>query len=565
MNKEGSEHRTLVQTRDFIRSIIDDDIKTGKNDGKVVTRFPPEPNGCLHIGHAKAICLNFGIAEEFGGTCNLRFDDTNPAREEEEYVGSIKEDIKWLGFGWGNRTHYASDYFEKLCEFAVDLIRKGRAYVDSLSADEIRQYRGTLNETGRESPYRNRSVEENLELFDKMRTGKFAEHTHVLRAKIDMAHGNMNMRDPVMFRILETPHYHTGERWYVYPTYDWAHGQSDSIEGITHSLCTLEFEDHRPLYNWFLDQLGIYRPQQIEFARLSLSYTVLSKRMLTELVNEGHVSGWDDPRMPTIAGLRRRGYTPGSIKSFCERVGITKNDSVIDFSLLEHSIREYLNKKALRVMGVLDPLKVVIVNYPADREEEVEAVNNPEDPDDGIRLLPFSREIYIDRDDFMEDPPKKYFRLFPGSEVRLRYAYYIKCVDLIKDDRTGEIKEVHCTYDPETKGGRSSDGRKVRGTIHWVSAKHAITAEIRLYDRLFTAADPVHDPNRDYRELLNPDSVRVISNALLEPGLADAKAGVNYQFERKGYFILDPKDGSDDKRVFNRTVTLRDSWVKMIR
>ncbi len=565
MNREGSEHRTLVQTRDFIRSIIDDDIKTGKNNGKVVTRFPPEPNGCLHIGHAKAICLNFGIAEEFGGTCNLRFDDTNPAREEEKYIGSIKEDIRWLGFDWGNRTHYASDYFGKLCEFAVDLIRKGRAYVDSLSADEIRQYRGTLNETGRESPYRNRSVEENLDLFDKMRTGKFAEHTHVLRAKIDMSHGNMNMRDPVMFRILETPHYHTGERWYVYPTYDWAHGQSDSIEGITHSLCTLEFEDHRPLYNWFLDQLGIYRPQQIEFARLSLSYTVLSKRMLTELVNEGHVSGWDDPRMPTIAGLKRRGYTPGAIKSFCERVGITKNDSVIDFSLLEHSIRDDLNKKALRVMGVLDPLKVVIVNYPADREEEVEAVNNPEDPDDGVRLLPFSREIYIDRDDFMEDPPKKYFRLYLGNEVRLRYAYYIKCVDLIKDDRTGEIKEVHCTYDPETKGGRSSDGRKVRGTIHWVSAKHAITAEIRLYDRLFTSADPAHDPNRDYRELLNPDSVRVISNALLEPGLADAKEGVNYQFERKGYFILDPKDSSDDKRVFNRTVTLRDSWVKMIR
>lgn len=565
MNREESEPRTLVQTRDFIRSIIDDDIKTGKNDGKVVTRFPPEPNGYLHIGHAKAICLNFGIAEEFEGICHLRFDDTNPAREEEEYVESIKEDIRWLGFDWGDKLYYASDYFGKLCEFAVDLIKKGRAYVDSLSADEIKEYRGTLNETGRESPYRNRSVEENLDLFDKMKTGKFAEHTHVLRAKIDMANGNMNMRDPVMFRILETPHYHTGKKWYVYPTYDWAHGQSDSIEGITHSVCTLEFEDHRPLYNWFLDQLGIYHPQQIEFARLSLSYTVLSKRMLTELVDENHVSGWDDPRMPTIAGLKRRGYTPESIKSFCERVGITKNDSMIDFSLLEHSIRDDLNKKALRVMGVLDPLKVVIVNYPADREEEVEAVNNPENPDDGSRLLPFGRELYIDRDDFMENPPKKYFRLFPGGEVRLRYAYYIKCVDFIKDDKTGEIKEVHCTYDPETKGGKSSDGRKVKGTIHWVSSKHAITAEIRLYDRLFTVADPAHEPNRDYREFLNPDSVRIINNALLEPGLADAKAGVNYQFERKGYFILDSKDSSDNKRVFNRTVTLRDSWAKIIK
>lgn len=563
MNREESEPRTLVQTRDFIRSIIDDDIKIEKNNGKVVTRFPPEPNGYLHIGHAKAICLNFGIAEEFEGTCHLRFDDTNPARENEEYVESIKEDIRWLGFDWGDKFYYASDYFGKLCEFAVDLIKKGRAYVDSLSADEIRKYRGTLNEVGRKSPYRNRSVEENLDLFDKMKTGKFAEHTHVLRAKIDMAHGNMNMRDPVMFRILETPHYHTGEKWYMYPTYDWAHGQSDSIEGITHSLCTLEFEDHRPLYNWFLDQLGIYHPQQIEFARLSLSYTVLSKRMLTELVNKNHVSGWDDPRMPTIAGLKRRGYTPESIKNFCERVGVTKNDSMIDFSLLEHSIRDDLNKKALRVMGVLDPLKVVIVNYPADCEEEIEAVNNPENPDDGSRLLPFGRELYIDRDDFMENPPKKYFRLSPGGEVRLRYAYYIKCVDFIKDDKTGEIKEVHCIYDPDTKGGKSSDGRKVKGTIHWVSSKHAITAELRLYDRLFTVVDPVHDTNQDYRELLNPDSVKVINNALLEPGLADAKAGVNYQFERKGYFILDSKDSSDNKRVFNRTVTIRDSWAKI--
>lgn len=553
----------LRENLDFVRSAVDDDVKKNKNGGRVITRFPPEPNGYLHIGHAKAICLNFGIAKEFGGRCNLRFDDTNPAKEQEEYAESIKEDIRWLGFDWGDRVYHASDYFEELCEFAVSLIKEGKAYVDSLSAEEIREYRGTLSKPGKDSPYRNRPVEENLELFDKMKAGEFAEHTHVLRAKIDMAHGNMNMRDPVMFRILEAPHYHTGGKWYVYPTYDWAHGQSDSIEGVTHSLCTLEFEDHRPLYDWFLDQLGIHHPQQIEFARLSLSYTVLSKRMLTELVSENHVSGWDDPRMPTIAGLRRRGYTPGSIRNFCEQVGVTKNDSIIDVSLLEHSIRDDLNKKALRVMGVLEPLKVVIVNYPADKEEEVEAVNNPENPDDGSRLLPFGRELYIERDDFMEDPPKKYFRLFPGGEVRLRYAYYVKCVDFVKDDKTGEIKEVHCTYDPETKGGKSPDGRKVRGTVHWVYAKRAVKAQLRLYDRLFTVADPACDHGQKYKEFLNPGSVTVISDALLEQGLADAQAGVNYQFERKGYFVLDPKDSSDDKLVFNRTVTLRDSWAKM--
>lgn len=556
---------TLRENLDFVRAIIDDDVKKNRIGGRVITRFPPEPNGYLHIGHAKAVCLNFGIAQEFGGRCNLRFDDTNPAKEQMEYAESIKEDIRWLGFDWGDRAYHASDYFEELCGFAVSLIKEGKAYVDSLSAEEIREYRGTLSKPGKDSPYRNRPVEENLELFDKMKAGEFAEHTHVLRAKIDMAHGNMNMRDPVMFRILEAPHYHTGGKWYVYPTYDWAHGQSDSIEGVTHSLCTLEFEDHRPLYDWFLDQLGIHHPQQIEFARLSLSYTVLSKRMLTELVSEDHVSGWDDPRMPTIAGLRRRGYTPESIRNFCEQVGVTKHDSIIDVSLLEHSIRDDLNRKALRVMGVLDPLKVVIVNYPADQKEEIEAVNNPENPDDGSRLLPFGRELYIERDDFMEDPPKKYFRLFPGGEVRLRYAYYVKCVDFVKDDKTGKIKEVHCTYDPQTRGGSSPDGRKVKGTVHWVCAKSAVKAQLRLYDRLFTVVDPACDHGQKYKEFLNPGSVTVINDALLEQGLAGARAGVNYQFERKGYFVLDPKDSSGNKLVFNRTVTLRDSWAKMIR
>jgi len=547
---------------DFIHEIIKEDLRINKNNGKVVTRFPPEPNGYLHIGHAKAICLNFGIADEFNGICNLRFDDTNPSKENEEYVESIKQDIKWLGFDWDDRLYFTSDYFGKLYEYAISFIEKGIAYVDSLSMEEIREYRGTLNKPGKDSPYKNRSVEENLEMFEKMKNGDFPEHSHVLRAKIDMASGNMNMRDPVMFRILDTPHYHTGEKWHIYPMYDWAHGQSDSIEGITHSLCTLEFEEHRPLYDWFLEQLGIHHPQQIEFARLNLTYTVLSKRKLIELVDNEYVSGWDDPRMPTLVGFKRRGYTPEAIKIFCSEIGVTKHESHIDISLLEHSLRDDLNKKALRAMAVLDPVKVIITNYPDDLEDEIEAINNPENPDDGTRMVPFSKELFIEKDDFMEDPPKKYFRLSPGSEVRLRYAYYITCTGYDKDESTGEVKEIYCTYDPETKGGQSPDGRKVKGTIHWVSAKHAINSELRLYERLFTVEDPSHTDDKDYKEYLNPDSLEINNNALLEPSLQSAKEGVNYQFERKGYFIIDSKDSSDSKLVFNRTVTLRDSWAK---
>jgi glutaminyl-tRNA synthetase len=548
--------------KDFIHEIIREDLKNNKNDGKVVTRFPPEPNGYLHIGHAKSICLNFGIAGDFTGLCNLRFDDTNPSKENEEYVESIKQDIKWLGFDWDERLYFTSDYFGKLYEYAIEFINKGIAYVDSLSMNEIREYRGTLSKPGKDSPFKNRSIEENLDLFEKMKKGDLPEHSNVLRAKIDMTSGNMNMRDPVMFRILDTPHYHTGEKWHIYPMYDWAHGQSDSIEGVTHSICTLEFEEHRPLYDWFIEQLGIHHPQQIEFARLNLSYTVLSKRILKELVENNYVSGWDDPRMPTLVGLKRRGYTPESIKNFCHEIGVTKHESIIDLSLLEHSLRDDLNKKALRVMAVLDPVKIVITNYPEDLEEEIEAINNPENPEDGTRMVPFSRELYIERDDFMEDPPKKYFRLSPGSEVRLRYAYYIKCVDFVKDENTGAITEIHCTYDPETKGGQSPDGRKVRGTIHWVSAKHAIQAELRLYDRLFTVPDPSHSEGKDYKECLNPHSLEINNNAMLEPSLANAAKGVNYQFERKGYFVTDLKDISDGLPVFNRTVTLRDSWTK---
>ena len=547
---------------DFIHEIIKEDLRINKNNGKVVTRFPPEPNGYLHIGHAKAICLNFGIADEFNGICNLRFDDTNPSKENEEYVESMKQDINWLGFDWDDRLYFTSDYFGKLYEYAISFIEKGIAYVDSLSMEEIREYRGTLNKPGKDSPYKERSVEENLEMFEKMKNGDFPEHSHVLRAKIDMASGNMNMRDPVMFRILDTPHYHTGEKWHIYPMYDWAHGQSDSIEGITHSLCTLEFEEHRPLYDWFLEQLGIHHPQQIEFARLNLTYTVLSKRKLIELVDNEYVSGWDDPRMPTLVGLKRRGYTPDSIKNFCHEIGVTKHESYIDISLLEHSLRVDLNKKALRAMAVLDPVKVIITNYPDDLEDEIEAINNPENPDDGTRMVPFSKELFIERDDFMEDPPKKYFRLSPGSEVRLRYAYYITCTGYNKDESTGEVKEIYCTYDPETKGGQSPDGRKVKGTIHWVSAKHAINSELRLYDRLFTVEDPSHADEKDYKEYLNPDSLEINNNALLEPSLQSAKEGVNYQFERKGYFIIDSRDSSDGNLVFNRTVTLRDSWAK---
>jgi len=552
------------QNTDFIRDIIREDIEIGKNDGRVLTRFPPEPNGYLHIGHAKSICLNFGVADEFSGKCNLRFDDTNPTKEESEYVESIKENVRWLGYDWEDRLYYASDYFEKFYELAVRLIKDGKAYVDSLNMEQIREYRGTLNEPGRESPYRNRTVEENLDLLEKMKNGEFAEGECVVRAKIDMSSGNINMRDPVMYRILKMPHHRTGSEWKIYPMYDFAHCVSDSIEGVTHSLCTLEFEDHRPLYDWFLEQLGIHHPQQIEFARLNMSYTVLSKRRLIDLVKKGYVDGWDDPRMPTISGMRRRGYTSGAIRNFCNSIGVTKQDSVIDVGMLEHSVRDDLNEVALRKLAVLDPLKVVITNYPEDAEDMLEAVNNPEDQSAGIRMVPFSREIYIERDDFMIDPPKKYHRLYPGNEVRLRYGYFIKCTDYVADEKTGEVKEVHCTYDPETRGGQSPDGRKVRGTIHWVSSRHALKAEVRLYDRLFSVPDPREgeDEGREYTDNLNPDSLYILEECYLEPGLARAEPGVNYQFERKGYFILDSKLTTEKHMVFNRTVPLRDSWAK---
>ncbi len=545
---------------DFIRAIIEEDIESGKYGGRVATRFPPEPNGYLHIGHAKSICLNFGAAEEYGGTCNLRFDDTNPTKEDTEFVESIMNDVRWLGFDWEDRLYYASDYFRHLYDYAVQLIKDGKAYVDSLTPDQIREYRGTLNEPGRESPYRNRPVGENLDLFERMKKGEFEEGAHVLRAKIDMSSGNINMRDPVMYRILREPHYRTGEDWRIYPMYDYAHCISDSIERITHSLCTLEFEDHRPLYDWFLDELGIYHPQQIEFSRLNLNYTVMSKRRLLELVQNGYVSGWDDPRMPTISGLRRRGYTPASIRNFCARIGVTKQESVMDMSLLEHSVREDLNKKALRVMAVLNPLKVVITNYPAGLTEEMDAVNNPEDLSMGTRKVPFSGELYIERDDFMEDPPKKFFRLSPGVEVRLRYAYFIKCSGVLKNDQ-GEITELHCTYDPETRGGDAPDGRKVKATIHWVSAKHAVKAEVRLYDRLFTDPEP-GSGGGDYKDSLNPGSLVALKECRLEPGLGDAEPGVNYQFERLGYFTPDLRDSKKGAPVFNRTVTLKDTWAK---
>lgn len=545
---------------DFIRTIVEEDLESGKFGGRVATRFPPEPNGYLHIGHAKSICLNFGVAEEYRGTCNLRMDDTNPEKEDMEYVDSIIKDVRWLGFDWDDRLFYASDYYRQLYDYAVELIRKGKAYVDSLSAEEIREHRGTLNKPGRESPYRDRPIEENLDLFERMRKGEFEEGTHVLRAKIDMSSGNINMRDPVMYRILHEPHYRTGDDWCIYPMYDYAHCISDSIEGITHSLCTLEFEDHRPLYDWFLDELGIYHPQQIEFSRLNLNYTVMSKRRLLELVQNGYVSGWDDPRMPTISGLRRRGYTPASIRNFSSRIGVTKQESVIDMTLLEHSVRDDLNKKALRVMGVLNPLRVVITNYPEGQSEELEAVNNPEDESMGKRKVPFSGELYIERDDFMENPPKKFFRLSPGVEVRLRYAYFLKCNEVVKDGKGG-ITELRCTYDPATKGGDTPDGRKVKATIHWVSAKHAVTAEVRLYDRLFTEPEPGSD-GVDYKDYLNTDSLVVLRDCKLEPGLADAVPGVNYQFERLGYFTPDYIDSKKGAPVFNRTVTLKDTWAK---
>jgi glutaminyl-tRNA synthetase len=550
------------ETKNFIEKIIEEDLETGKYGGRVHTRFPPEPNGYLHIGHAKSICLNFGIADKYGGLCNLRFDDTNPLKEEEEYVRSIIEDVRWLGFDWDERLFYASDYFKRLYDCAVELIRKGRAYVDDLSAEEIRQYRGTLTEPGKESPYRNRSVEENLDLFERMRRGEFAEGEKVLRAKIDMASGNINMRDPVIYRIIRANHHRTGNQWCIYPTYDFTHPLSDSLEGITHSLCTLEFEDHRPLYDWFLEELGLYHPRQIEFARLNLSYTVLSKRKLTRLVEEGHVSGWDDPRMPTIAGLRRRGYTPWAIRTFCDRIGVAKANSMVEIELLEHCLREDLNRRAQRVMVVLNPVKVVLTNYPEDRTEYLEAVNNPEEPEAGTREVPFSRELYIEQDDFMEEPPKKFFRLAPGREVRLKHAYIIRCDEVIKDPDTGEIKELHCSYDPESKSGTNQQ-RKVKATLHWVSAPHAIDVEVRLYDRLFRVANP--DDRKecpDFIDCLNPDSLKILKSCKAEPSLKDARPGDIFQFLRLGYFCVD-RDTIDDNPVFNRTVTLRDTWAKV--
>jgi glutaminyl-tRNA synthetase len=556
---------TLPETAsstNFIRSIIDEDLKSGKHK-TVVTRFPPEPNGYLHIGHAKSICLNFGLARDYNGRCHLRFDDTNPTKEEQEYVDTIQESVRWLGFDWGEDRYYASDYFEQLYRWAVALIKKGKAYVDDLTADEIREHRGTLTESGRESPYRNRPLEDNLDLFHRMRAGEFSDGSRVLRAKIDMASPNMNLRDPVMYRILHATHPHTGAAWCVYPMYDYAHGQSDSIEGITHSICTLEFEDHRPLYEWFLDQLGIYRPQQIEFARLNLTYTVMSKRKLLELVQQGYVSGWDDPRMPTLVGMRRRGFTPEAIRTFCERIGIGKNDSWIDMGVLEDCLRHDLNERAPRVMGVLRPLRVVIDNYPQNQTEEFDAPNHPNKPEMGSRKIPFSPVIYIEQDDFSEDPPKGYFRLTPGGEVRLRYAYIIKCVGVVKDEQSGKIVEVRCTYDPQSRGGSAADGRKIKGTIHWVSAPHSIEAEVRLYDRLFTLLNPGSDKGgADWKSGLNPNSSETLKSCRLEPGLADAAPERRYQFERQGYFCLDTVDSSPGIPVFNRSVTLRDSWVK---
>ena len=549
------------QSVDFIRAAVRDDLKAGRYT-RVHTRFPPEPNGSLHIGHAKAICIDFGIAAEFGGQCNLRFDDTNPVKEEVEYVESIQQDIRWLGFDWEDRLYYASDYFEQLYEYAVTLIKKGNAYVCDLSADDIREYRGTLTEPGKESPYRNRTVAENLELFARMRAGEFLEGSRTLRAKIDMASGNINLRDPVMYRIIHAPHHRTGDTWCMYPMYDFAHGQSDSIEGITHSLCSLEYEDHRPLYNWYLDQLEIYHPRQIEFARLNLSYSVLSKRKLLRLVQEGHVTGWDDPRMPTLSGLRRRGYTPEAIRDFCERIGVAKKDSLVDIALLEHCLREDLNRRAPRVMSVLKPLRVVIENYPEGQVEELAAVNNPEDPGAGTRRVPFSRVLYIEQADFRENPPPKYYRLAPGREVRLRYAYFLQCVDVVKDGQ-GNVVELRCSYDPATRGGDAPDGRKVKATIHWVSAAHAVPAEVRLYDRLFVKEDPDDvDEGQDFLTNVNPDSLEVLAGCRGEPSLAGARPGSIYQFERQGYFCVDP-DSVNGKLVFNRAVSLKDEWARI--
>ena len=548
------------EPKNFIHAIIDEDLRNGKNGGRVATRFPPEPNGYLHIGHAKSICLNFGTAKKYNGTCNLRFDDTNPVKEEIEYVDAIKEDVRWLGFQW-DAEYYASDYFEQLYQWAIKLIRKDKAYVCELSQTEISRDRGTPQKPATPSPYRDRKIEESLELFEKMKNGEFADGEKTLRAKIDLASPNMHMRDPVIYRILHATHHRTGDEWCIYPMYDYAHGESDSIEGITHSLCTLEFEVHRPLYDWFIKELEIHAPQQIEFARLNIDYTIMSKRKLLELVKEEHVAGWDDPRMPTICGLRRRGYTPQSIRNFAEKIGVAKRDNVIEMSLLEYCIREDLNKSAARVMGVINPLKVIITNFPENKIDMIEAVNNPEDETMGVRQLPFTREIFIERDDFLENPPKKYFRLSPGAEVRLRYAYYLTCNEIVKD-ANGEIAELRCTIDIDSRGGQSSDGRKVKGTIHWVCAQHAIAAEVRLYDRLFLVPNPDDLPEGgDYRNNLNPDSLKTVT-ALVEPTLKDAKPGTGYQFERIGYFCVDP-DSSNEKLVFNRTVTLKDSWTKI--
>jgi glutaminyl-tRNA synthetase len=550
--------------RHFISDIIDADIRSNRYPGRIHTRFPPEPNGYLHIGHAKSICLNFGLAAQYDGLCNLRFDDTNPETEEAAYVASIKEDVRWLGFDWQDREFYASGYFGKLYDFALDLIKKGKAYVCDLSADEVSAQRGTLTQPGQESPYRGRSIEENLDLFERMRAGEFPDGSKTLRAKIDMAHPNLLMRDPVLYRIRRAHHYRTADEWLVYPTYDWAHGQSDSIEGITHSICTLEFEVHRPLYNWLLDELGIHHPRQIEFARLSVSHTVLSKRKLLELVREGRVSGWDDPRMPTISGLRRRGYTPASIRNFCDLIGVAKVNSIVDMPLLEDCVREDLNKLAPRVMGVLRPLRVVIVNYPEGKTEELEAVNNPEDAAMGTRKVPFSRVLYIEREDFMENPPKKFFRLAPGREVRLRYAYFIKCVEVVKDPQSGEPVELRCTYDPATRGGDSPDRRKVKATLHWVSAAHAVPAEVRLYDTLFRKRDAGEiEEGSDWKSNLNPRSLEALKDCRVEPGLEEAPPGSRWQFERLGYFCADSKDSKAGSLVFNRTVTLRDPWANI--
>ena len=547
----------------FIEKAIAEDLASGRFDDRVVTRFPPEPNGYLHIGHAKSICLNFGLAAEHaGGRCHLRFDDTNPTKETVEYVDSIMADVRWLGFDWGAHLYYASDYFQQLYDWAVQLIRAGRAYVDDQSAEEMSATRGTLTEPGRVSPWRDRSVEENLDLFARMRAGEFPDGSRVLRAKIDMASPNLNLRDPTMYRIRKVAHHRTGEAWCIYPMYDFAHGQSDSIEGVTHSICTLEYEDHRPLYDWYLDQLGIYHPQQIEFARLNISHTVLSKRRLLELVEGRHVSGWDDPRMPTIAGYRRRGYTPEAIRDFCERIGVAKKDSLVETALLEHCLREDLNRRAPRAMAVLRPLRLVIENYPEGQEEMLEAVNNPEDAAMGTRSVPFSRVLYIEQDDFREQPHKKYFRLFPGNEVRLRYAYFIRCTDVVKDEATGEVVEVRCTYDPATRGGDAPDGRRVKSTIHWVSAAHAVEAEVRLYEPLFTAAVPGADKD-DWKADLNPRSLERLTGCRLEPSLAAAAPGARYQFERNGYFCVDAVDSAADRPVWNRAVGLRDSWAKI--